>query len=122
MTEFTPRSGAAPEPPFDEAALRERVEGDTELLREIVELFLDDSPRQMVAVQAAVAASNAQALRRAAHALKGAASNFGAAAVVAAALELETMARTGNVAGAAAVADRLAVALLALEGALARLM
>jgi HPt (histidine-containing phosphotransfer) domain-containing protein len=92
MTELTPHSGAAPEPtpepPFDEAALRDRVEGDTELLQEIVELFLDDSPRQLAAVQAAAAAGDAQALMRVAHTLKGAASNFGAAAVVTAALEL----------------------------------
>ena len=125
MTEFIPRADAAPapspEPPFDEADLLERVEGDTELLREIVGLFLEDSPRLMAEVQAAVAAQDAQALRRAAHTLKGAASNFGAAAVVAAAFELESMGRTGDVAAAAPVCDRLAAALVALEAALARL-
>src|SRR5436190_16020451 len=75
--------------PFDEAAVLERVEGDVELLREIVELFLEDSLRLREEVRAAVAAGDAAALRRSAHTLKGAASNFGAAAVVAAALQLE---------------------------------
>jgi HPt (histidine-containing phosphotransfer) domain-containing protein len=111
----------APEAPFDEAALMERVEGDTELLREIVELFLEESPRLIADVQAAVTAADATALRRAAHTLKGAAANFGAAAVVAAAFELETMGRTGNMGGTATVCDRLAGSLVALEAALARL-
>jgi HPt (histidine-containing phosphotransfer) domain-containing protein len=114
-------TAAAPEVPFDEAALRERVEGDTELLREIIELFLEDSPRLIDEVRAAVAAGDAAALRRAAHTLKGAASNFGASAVVAAALELETMGRTGDLSGAAPARDRLGAALAALDAALAAL-
>jgi HPt (histidine-containing phosphotransfer) domain-containing protein len=125
MVELTATAGAAPVPvseiPFDEAALRERVEGDMELLREIIELFLEDGPRLIAEVRAAVAAGDAVALKRAAHTLKGAASNFGAGAVVAAALELETMGRTGDLSGAAPVRDRLEAALCALDAALAAL-
>lgn len=104
--------------PFDEAALLERVEGDAELLREVVELFRADSPRLMEEVRAAVVAGDAAALKRAAHTLKGAAGNFGAAAVVAAALELEAMGRAGDLGGAAPARDRLEAALGSLNAAL----
>jgi two-component system sensor histidine kinase/response regulator len=125
MTEptFAPGAGAAPatESPFDEATLLECVEGDTELLREVVELFLEDSPRLLDEVRTAVEAGDASVLKRAAHTLKGAASNFGAAAVVTAALELETMGRTDDLTGAGPARDRLEVALRALTDALAPL-
>jgi HPt (histidine-containing phosphotransfer) domain-containing protein len=121
MAEHTATVGAAPEAPFDEAALQERVEGDVELLREIIKLFLADSPRLIEDVRAAVAAGDAAALKRAAHTLKGAAANFGAAPVVAAALELEMMGRTGDLSGAAPARDRLEAALCALDAALAAL-
>ncbi len=114
MAELMSTAGA----PFDEAALLERVEGDTELLAEIVALFLEDSPGHMEEVRAAVAAGDATALKRAAHTLKGAASNFGAAAVVASALELETMGRAGSLAGAGPACERLGAALVALVTAL----
>jgi two-component system sensor histidine kinase/response regulator len=125
MAELTLSAGAAPAPaadsPFDEAALLERVEGDTELLQEIVALFLEDSPRVLEEVRAAVAAGDAVALKRAAHTLKGSASNFGAAAVVATALELEAMGRTGDLTAAGPARDRLEAALHALVVALAPL-
>jgi HPt (histidine-containing phosphotransfer) domain-containing protein len=117
MTEPSVISGA----PFDEAALLERVEGDTELLREVVELFRADTPSRMEEVRAAVAAGDAGRLKRAAHTLKGAASNFGAAAVVAVALELEVMGRTGDLGRAAAARDRLEAAMQALDAVLGAL-
>jgi HPt (histidine-containing phosphotransfer) domain-containing protein len=120
---ITPGAGAAPvKAPFDEAALRERVEGDDELLTEIVELFLEDSPRLLEEVRAAVAAGDAAELKRAAHTLKGAASNFGAAAVVAVCLELEAMSRSGDLAAAAPAGDRLTAALRELDAALCLLL
>jgi HPt (histidine-containing phosphotransfer) domain-containing protein len=121
MSELTIAAGGTPVPanaPYDEAALRERVEGDAELLAEIVELFLEDSPRLMGEVRAAVAAGDAGALKRAAHTLKGAASNFGAAAVVAACLELEAMSRSGDLAAAVPARDRLEAAARDLDAAL----
>jgi len=120
MAELMATPGAAPTcgTPFDELALRERVEGDTEFLREIIALFLEDNPRLMADIRAAVAAGNALALKRAAHTLRGAAANFGAAAVVAGAKELETLANSGNLRDAASAADRLAAVLGELETAL----
>jgi two-component system sensor histidine kinase/response regulator len=76
------------------------MEGDHDLLRELVAVFLEDAPRRLAAVRAAVAALDASALYKAAHALKGSAGNFGAAEVVSRALQLEAHARSGDLASA----------------------
>jgi HPt (histidine-containing phosphotransfer) domain-containing protein len=97
------------------------VEGDEALLDELVRLFVGDVPARLGEVAVALAAGDAPALRRAAHAVKSAVSNFvtgpgggAAAAAVAAALRLEELAAAGDLA-AAATASR------ALEEAVARL-
>ena len=107
---------------FDKASLLDRVEGDTELLAEIVALFLEDSPRLLDDVRHAVAAGDAPALKRAAHTLKGAASNFSAAGVVKASAELEAMGRAGSLAGSVAAKDRLEGELRRFEEALTKLV
>lgn len=70
----------APLPPDDyEAQVLARFEGDRELLCEIAQLFLEDSPQILEAVRAAVAARDGEAVHRTAHTLKGSVSNFLAA-------------------------------------------
>jgi HPt (histidine-containing phosphotransfer) domain-containing protein len=126
MPELTATRGAVPAPsfdsPFDHAGLLDRVEGDTELLREIVELFLADCPRMLADVQAAIGAGDPVALRRSAHTLKGAAANFGATAVVALSLTLETIGKSSDVSDAGAVGERLEAALTALQAELHALL
>lgn len=62
---------------------------DVELARQLVDIFLEQSPKLMAQVRAAILAGDAVALRLAAHALKGTISNFpsGAARSVAARME-----------------------------------
>ena len=84
-----------------------RVGGDRELLAEIVQLFIEDAPRHLEAVAVAIGGGNAEALRRAAHGLKGAAANFDAQPVVNVARELEEIARGGELDRASAALDRL---------------
>ena len=62
---------------------------DIELARRLVSIFLQQSPRLMNEIRAAVAAGDAPALRKSAHALKGTISNFppGPARAVAAKME-----------------------------------
>lgn len=67
-----------------------RVEGDQTLLCELIQLFLDDYPKTMTELHAAVSHSDARLIERHAHTIKGSASNFEAASVVTAGLELET--------------------------------
>jgi two-component system, sensor histidine kinase and response regulator len=70
-----------------------RVGGDTELLREIADLFLDDYPKALVELRCAAARGDAKAVERTAHGLKGSVANFGAKAAVDAAFRIESMGR-----------------------------
>jgi signal transduction histidine kinase/CheY-like chemotaxis protein len=71
-----------------------RVGGDRELLAEISRLFVEDAPRHLERIRAALDARDGDALRRAAHGLKGAAANFDAEGVVSASRTLEEIGRT----------------------------
>jgi two-component system sensor histidine kinase/response regulator len=75
----------------------ERVEGDEELLVEMIQLFLDDAPRLMAAMQAALDQGDMPVLERSAHSMKGAAGNLSAHITVAAAAQLENDAKKGDV-------------------------
>ncbi len=104
---------AAPAPdaelaaPCDTTRFIERIGGDAGLAREMARTFLDEADRLLDAVASAIAAGNVDAVRRAAHALKGAAGTFDAAPTVAAAAELERLARGGDLATAGAICTRL---------------
>jgi HPt (histidine-containing phosphotransfer) domain-containing protein len=73
-----------------------RLGGDRELLAEISRLFVDDAPRHLGLIRAALDARDGEALGRAAHGLKGAAANFDAQGVVTAARMLEEIGRTAQ--------------------------
>ncbi|MDO8277202.1 MAG: response regulator [Burkholderiaceae bacterium] len=95
---------------IDMSRLNEFKEFDDEALtmtREVVALFIEDAPHRLQAVEEAVVAGDALALSRAAHALKGAAGNIGAAAVQALATALEADAQHGVPPDAQARLDRL---------------
>ncbi len=66
-----------------------RLRGKQDLLREIAALFLAQSTSLVSAVRQSIDAADAEGLRRAAHSLKGAASNFLAHEVMEAALKME---------------------------------
>jgi CheY-like chemotaxis protein/HPt (histidine-containing phosphotransfer) domain-containing protein len=88
----------------DFARLKEFREFDDEQLtmtREVIALFQADAPARLDAIAAAVAAQDAPALARAAHALKGGASNIGASAMQQEADALEAAALQGWPADAA---------------------
>jgi HPt (histidine-containing phosphotransfer) domain-containing protein len=73
-----------------------RVGGDRELLAEMIRLFADDAPQTVNRIREAIETRDGDALRRAAHTLKGAAGNFEAADVVRAARTLEEMGQSGR--------------------------
>ncbi|MDB5873857.1 MAG: response regulator [Ramlibacter sp.] len=80
-----PAPKAAPEAPLmDYSRLEEFKEFDDDQLtmtREVIGLFLSDTPARIDAMDQAAQAQDAGALSRAAHALKGGASNVGAKAI-----------------------------------------
>ena len=81
---------------LDESALLVRFEGEGDLLRDVVNLFLEDCPKLMDGIRGAVERSDAHGLERAAHKLKGTVANFSARASYDAALRLEAMGREGH--------------------------
>ncbi len=99
-TDAAPEAPAITNPPgtsaFDiDAALR-HVEGDRDLLDEIVRILADQCPKTMYEIQNAIRAADLSVLERAAHSLKGSASNLCATGVTQAAAELEESARSGD--------------------------
>jgi len=106
---------------LDESTLRARFEGEPDLLRDVVNLFLDDCPKLMDGIRGAVERSDAPGLERAAHKLKGTVANFSAQASYDAALRLEVMGRGGHLEQARETLARLESALQELRPVLIKL-
>ncbi len=102
---------APPEPPasgaVDSTLLLERVGGDRRALASLVRTFRSDAPRKLADIHRAVSAGDARALQAAAHALKGAVSNFAAAAATEVAFRLQRMGEAGDAGGAPPVVAQL---------------
>jgi HPt (histidine-containing phosphotransfer) domain-containing protein len=85
---------------FDFFVALSYVGGDRALLDELLDIFAEDAPVRMDAIRRAIAGGDAQVLMREAHTLKGALKVLGAAAAAGLALDLETLARHGDLSGA----------------------
>lgn len=72
--------------------------GDVEFFAEMVQIFLEDSPPRLREISAALARGDVVAVYKAAHSLKGGASNFGAVEFRALAEKLEHAGKAGDVA------------------------
>jgi two-component system, sensor histidine kinase and response regulator len=106
---------------INSAALLAGVEGDRQLLREMVRVFLTDYPQRLAEIKEALDRGDAVAAERAAHTLKGAVGNFAAEKAIAAAQEIETMAKRGDLDGARKVCATLESELALLGEELRRL-
>jgi len=107
---YTPATPATPEEEqdiLDRKTLWERVAGDADLLREIIELFLADCPERLLELHEALTHQDCTALARAAHRLKGALGNISANNALAAVRRVETSAREGDVHAATEALARL---------------
>jgi two-component system sensor histidine kinase/response regulator len=111
-----PRKTAAPEPKasrdatgaiWDPARSLRRVEGNQELLGELIVLLERECPKILAEIRDGVAKLDAKAIELGAHSLRGAASYFFAGSVMDAARELETAAREKKLAGAAALLSKI---------------
>jgi len=85
---------------LDKSLALSRVGGDVELLKEVVELFLDHYPATFERIKEAVASRDASALEQHAHSLKGSVSTFGANRAFEAAFTLEKQGRSGDLTAA----------------------
>jgi signal transduction histidine kinase/CheY-like chemotaxis protein len=81
------------------------VGGDEALLRDVVELFELDAPRQLAGIRSGIARGHAGDIYISAHTLRGSAANFGPTALLESLATLEQCAQLGDVAGATASAD-----------------
>jgi HPt (histidine-containing phosphotransfer) domain-containing protein len=79
---------------LDEALAR--VEQDREILQTMVELFMEQGPKDLADIKAAVAVRNAAAVARSAHRLKGAVLQFCAPAAIMATREVEQMGKSDD--------------------------
>jgi two-component system, sensor histidine kinase and response regulator len=103
--------------PFNAALLVDRLEGDIELVRRLIEAYRRDRPEFMGRTQAAIRNGDLGSLLFGAHRLHGLMRNFEAASAAAAAQELELAGRRADFALAAAVWSRLAVEVERLDAA-----
>ena len=85
---------------FDlEKALRQ-VGGDRDMLKEIIDIYGDEYPKQLQQIQEGMEKDDAVTVAQVAHTVKGAVGNFGAQAAFEAALNLEKIAKSGNISAA----------------------
>jgi CheY-like chemotaxis protein/HPt (histidine-containing phosphotransfer) domain-containing protein len=87
--------GRSPDPSFDPGDLLARVEGDRDLLLDLVNIFRTESPGLLANLRQKVEAGDARGVQEAAHAIKGTVGNFGAPAASEAARVLEAMGQKG---------------------------
>jgi CheY-like chemotaxis protein/HPt (histidine-containing phosphotransfer) domain-containing protein len=81
---------------FDQAALLARLEGDETLLRELVGLFLEDTPQRLDRIHDAFVNNDLKMLERATHTLKGSVGNLCAYRAYETAKRLERLAQIGD--------------------------
>ncbi len=96
---------------FDRDILVSRLMGDETLAREVIVLFLSDTPKRITELKAFLEVGNAAGTERHAHSIKGAASNVGGEALCAAASAVEKAAKSGDFAAALASMAQLAAQL-----------
>jgi HPt (histidine-containing phosphotransfer) domain-containing protein len=107
---------------FDPVSLWERVNGDMELLRDLVGLFALEYPELLLNIKSAIEREAFADVQRFSHKLKGSALQFSGKLVVAAAGKLEEMGRTESLDGASQVLTTLQYEVLRLMEALKRMV
>ncbi len=77
-------------------------EGDAEFLKELIGIYLTDTPKQLAQLEEAIARQDAGMVVRSAHTMKGSSGNFGAQEFAYLAHEIEDHGKANNLAAAAA--------------------
>ena len=81
--------------------------GEPDVLKEVLQLFLDDVPGRINRLRLACETGNAMDLQRAAHSLKGSAGNIGANDMLAVCRRLDELGKSGDVSGGQGLVDSL---------------
>ena len=75
--------------------LRAMNPGDDSFLRELIQIYLEDSPLRIAEIELSLEQADSLRLTRAAHSLKGSSSNFGALQLRAVSEKIERLGRNG---------------------------
>ncbi len=89
-------SQEGPFPVFDPRQILRSLDGDTDMLKEIVEIFLETSTSDIRELQEAISSRDSLKVGQKAHSIKGAAANIGAETVREIALEIEHSIKTDD--------------------------
>jgi len=108
--------------PFDEASLWDRVNEDSELLADLLQIFTQEYPVMLQKLQAALEEKALVEVARFSHKLKGSALQFSAISAAGTAGRLEKMAQAGTLQGADAVFSQLKNEIAELADALRRMV
>jgi HPt (histidine-containing phosphotransfer) domain-containing protein len=81
---------------IDSAALLSNLDSDRDLLRQLIDRFAADNPEQMKRIRDAIATRDGEALRLAAHSIKGSLGNFTATRACDLAQQLEDAGKQGD--------------------------
>jgi signal transduction histidine kinase/HPt (histidine-containing phosphotransfer) domain-containing protein len=103
-----PAGTSAAEPPVDMDRMMDLTDGNNESLRELVEMYLKQAHKQFEQMQAAIRENHADTLRRVAHSGAGASATLGMTQLVPRLRELERLAATGSLTGAAEILEKAA--------------
>ncbi|MCP9456599.1 MAG: Hpt domain-containing protein [Nitrospira sp.] len=106
------------EPIFDLKEALSRVDDDYETFRMMAEVFLEQGPQDLAAIETALEEREAGAVAKAAHRLKGSVLQFCAEAAVKAAKAVEAAGKSGDVAEAQRIFPLLKTELARLRDAL----
>ncbi|MBP1684157.1 MAG: rpfC [Deltaproteobacteria bacterium] len=115
--EISPPALTAP-PVFDQQTALDQIDGDMDLLRELVVSFQNKAERVVCAIRDAISRADGPAVAFAAHGLKGAAGLVGGASVIATAQRLEMIGDEGELGNADAAYGDLVSEMSALRAAL----
>lgn len=74
-------------------SLGDEMEDDS-FLKEVVEIYLTDTPKRIAEIRESLAAADATKLNRAAHSIKGSSANLGATKVISTAKRIEEKSKT----------------------------
>lgn len=92
---------------FDYEGLYKRVDGDEELLEELVGEFINQTPDIINSIQEAIEKNDLITVERKAHSLKGSSANIGAILLNEIAINMEKQARNKNITGSKIISKKL---------------
>jgi signal transduction histidine kinase/HPt (histidine-containing phosphotransfer) domain-containing protein len=103
-----PAPAPAADAPVDMARMRDLTDGNTDNLRELVEMYFNQTNKQFVQLRDAIAGGRADEVRRVAHSCAGASATLGMTRLVPRLREMEKLAASGTLTGAEQICEHAA--------------